>query len=541
MEQNESKTDKTALETGQASGRHAIWLAILAPALALFLGLITLGVYASTPLAINGYADFTYGGTLLAEPTASMSQSKVWWNDGSWWGILYNVDVETYNIYRLDAEQQEWIDTGVAVDEREDSRADVLWDETAQKLYVASHAKQEIPGTPNSNDLNKARLYRYSYDTATNNYTLDENFPVIELNRYRSESLVLDKDSTGRLWATWVGRTTGDPYYFEVYVAYTEGDDFSWSNAFRLPFATEANVSTDDISTLVSFTDDEGPKIGVLWSNQLDGQFHFATHSDTENPQDGWTLDSDFAAAVTVPADDHMNFAKTATGELFMALKTGIDPIAQPTEPLIVLVTRESDGTTSVVNVAPGDSRDTRPIVVVNESTNELNLFTVNKTDGEAVCRFTATITSPLSDINFIADNCSPPEGEPPDSPAALAGLVDADIFIGDGVTYLNTNNPSSTKQQVTDVSGVLVLASDESTDFYVHNLEDHNPPVPEETATPTGTAPSPTATATGTVGPTPTATATGTAPAPTATATATSGPPPLEDFYNYLPFFVSP
>ena len=520
-------------ETGQTSGRQALWLVALAPALALILALAVLSAYASTPLSIAGYADFSYGDVIAAEPSANTAQSKVWWNDGYWWGILYNTGEAEFSIYRLDADQQEWVDTGTAVDSRPNSRADALWDDEEQKLYVASHVKLENPSPPNNNPDNWARLFRYSYESGNNTYSLDTNFPAADVNQYISEALVLDKDSTGRLWTTWAGRTVTGTYH--IYVSYTEtaGNDLVWSEALTLPFQAEGTVSIDDISALVAFEDGEGPKIGVVWSNQLDDNFYFATHKDGDPPE-SWTLDGNFSAAMAgVPADDHMDFAKTADGRLFIVIKTGIDPISEPNEPLIGVVARESNGTTSFIEVGPGDSRDTRPIAVVNEDTPELYVFASSKSGGEAICQFTAAITSPLSNMIFDAENCSPPDGEPTDSPAALANLVNAPIFIGDVTTYHVINNASSTKQQVTGASGVLVLASDEGEKYYVHNLEGGTIPDPQETATPT-----PTATVTGTA--TATATPMGTPPVTgTPPPTATSGPPPEGDYFLYLPFWA--
>ena len=45
-------------------------------------------------------------------------------------------------------------------------------------------------------------LYRFSYSSSTKTYTLDTGFPV-QINNMRTETLVIDKDSTGKLWATW--------------------------------------------------------------------------------------------------------------------------------------------------------------------------------------------------------------------------------------------------------------------------------------------------------------------------------------------------
>src|SRR5438128_1688503 len=78
------------------------------------------------------------------------------------------------------------------------------------------------------------------------------------INNERSETLVIDRDSTGTLWATWVrgGR---------VYIARTTGSDTQWGAPFTPAVKGSTTLSSDDISSVVAF----GPgKIGVMWSNQ---------------------------------------------------------------------------------------------------------------------------------------------------------------------------------------------------------------------------------------------------------------------------------
>ena len=53
-------------------------------------------------LGIAGYLDFSYGTTIPADVTGEKPESKLWWNDGIWWGILYNNTAGEYHIYRLD-------------------------------------------------------------------------------------------------------------------------------------------------------------------------------------------------------------------------------------------------------------------------------------------------------------------------------------------------------------------------------------------------------------------------------------------------------
>src|SRR5918993_4179034 len=86
-------------------------------------------------------------------PTAAKTQSKLWFNDGSWWGILFDGSSEEYRIYRYDEAKKSWDDTGTLVDARNNSRADALWD--GPHLYVAS------AGTETDLQKDSARFLRY--------------------------------------------------------------------------------------------------------------------------------------------------------------------------------------------------------------------------------------------------------------------------------------------------------------------------------------------------------------------------------------------
>ena len=149
-----------------------------------------------------GYRDFNFGtevSTATSAPTGEKPESKLWWNDGSWWGCLWDPTAHTFSIHRLDLGTQAWVNSGTPADSRSDSRADALWDGT--HLYIASHIYTQTPIKTTAPFA--ARLYRYSYSPGTRTYSLDTGFPV-NVNLSKSETLVLDKDSTGRLWVTWV-------------------------------------------------------------------------------------------------------------------------------------------------------------------------------------------------------------------------------------------------------------------------------------------------------------------------------------------------
>jgi hypothetical protein len=414
-------------------------------------------VYASDTLDLVGYLSFRYGLLVKREPTATESQSKVWWHDRHWWGVLYNPRTEAYHIYRLRRLTQEWIDTGVVVDDREESRSDVLWDEVSGKLYVASHIKVENP-TPTPQFEQWARLYRFSYDRSSRRYVLDGGFPAT-INRDVVESVVLDKDSSGRLWATYVSRPDSQSSEYQVYVHYTNGSDTAWSAPFVLPFE-EARVDVDDISTLVAFEDDTGPKIGVMWSNQRDGNFYFATHDDRVTPFEGWSLEP-AGLSIGFPADDHIRLVSAGKGRLLAAVKT---ETLQSGDVLIGVAARDRDGTFSFHPVSPVGSVDTAPILVVHEHQERLYVFTVSKTHGGQVCMVWAPIPERLADMELPYANCPDEVGED-----GIDGSQPS-VFLSSTV-FSNIHNPTTSKQMANWASGIIVVASDDlSGGVYVHN-----------------------------------------------------------------------
>src|SRR5258708_4858088 len=92
---------------------------------------------AASAASETGFRDFTYGTGIDHSPTEPKPESKVWWNDGTWWASLYNTKLKGYDIYRLDGTK--WSDTGTPIDDRIESSADALWDAATEKLYIASH------------------------------------------------------------------------------------------------------------------------------------------------------------------------------------------------------------------------------------------------------------------------------------------------------------------------------------------------------------------------------------------------------------------
>jgi PKD repeat protein len=399
-----------------------------------------------------GYKDQSFNGAGTA-PTGSKPESKLWWNDGFWWASMWATG-GGFHIFRLDTLTQKWSDTGVPIDTRAGTRADTLWDGT--HLYVASHVFSESPssGFP-------SRLYRYSYNPLLKTYSLDPGFPV-SINNYKTETLVIDKDSTGKLWATW---TQGS----QVMMNRTTTGDAAWGAPFVLPVSGATKLSSDDISSVVAFG---GNKIGVMWSSQTSSAMYFAVHADGQ--ADATWQQSRTAIAGPNYADDHINLKslQAVGGRVFAAVKTSLDdvPNPSPNAPQIMLLSRDpaTGDWSSAVFGRIGDHH-TRPIVMIDETNRVLHMFATAPVTGGTIYEK----TSPLDSISFPSGQGTP--------------------VIRDATT-VNVNNATSTKQNVTSRTGIVVLASnDSSSGSYWHAYESiqGQSPVADFSASPTsGEAP---------------------------------------------------
>ncbi|MGI0013075.1 MAG: hypothetical protein ACREBU_06500, partial [Nitrososphaera sp.] len=281
----------------------------------------------SSEPAIAGYRDFSFAAGGAANPTEDETESKLWYHDGFWWGVFWDINALKHRIYQLDRDKQCWLNVGPDVDERPRSSADVLSD--GQKLYVASHDKLT---TASGSDL--GRLYRFSYNAVSKSYSLDRGFPVT-INSAKSESLVLTKNSTGQLWATWTENG-------KVMLNRTLGDDLSWGTPFVLP--VQGNDATaQDVSSMIAFG---GNKIGVIWGNQIDQKYYFAVHLDNNadldwEPREVALGDADERRM----ADNHINLKRSARGDIVLAVvKTSLNV---PDRPLYYVIKRNPHGSWS--------------------------------------------------------------------------------------------------------------------------------------------------------------------------------------------------
>jgi hypothetical protein len=371
-----------------------------------------------------GYEDRSFAGSRHS-PTGAMTESKLWYHDGFWWGSLFDPASGGHHVFRLDSETQRWVDTGTTIDDRPDSRADALWD--GNKLYVASHVVNQIAKSGFA-----SRLYRFSYAPKQQRFVLDPGFPET-INATSSETLVIDQDSTGRVWATWVqgGR---------VYVNRTLEGDTRWGTPFVLP-AEGVDVGPD-ISSVVAFG---GDRIGVFWGNHKTGRFYFAVHRDS-SPDDVWEP----SEVISEPgsAADHLNVKTDSSGRIYAVVKTRAE---NATAPLVILLIRNPDTANWTSHtVGTVANRHSRPIVMVDERQG-------------AVYVIASAPLDPEQEAQVVM------KAAPIDGPVFDGGIG---VPIIRDVKAPDISNPSSTKQVVSIETGLVVLASNNLTGRYWHSFD---------------------------------------------------------------------
>jgi hypothetical protein len=420
--------------------------------------------------------------TGTSTPTgAKRAESVLWFNDGSWWGNLWDTSTQDFHIFRFDEPRGLWVDTGVTTETRANTHHDVLWD--GNTLYVASHmfvadGVAASAGTPTT-------LRRYSYNTSTDQYT--QLGSPTQINNMRTESLVIDKDTTGQLWATW---QQGN----QIFLNNTGTDGVTWGTPFALP---GGDVSVDDTSSLIAFA---RGRMGVMWSKQAAGTpaatdgFYWSTHTDGE-ARTAWT-EPVAAVAGARTGDDHLNlkWLDSSGGRVFAAVKTSFSSAAQP---LIQLLSLDATGAWARTTIATVSECPNRVIVLIDEAAQRLRTFATypkpSGTTSAGTCTSGGAIyekSTPLDRISFTTDK--------------TARIVDADRL---------AHNVSSTKQNLNNAlaggastrnSGLMIIADVAATSTYWYYHEsggttpppaDTTPPDTTITAGPAGTVTSASAT----------------------------------------------
>lgn len=414
-----------------------------------------------------GYRDFAYGSSVTA-PTGMKPESKLWYTqDNIWWGSLFNRFTRTFEIHKFDRSAQSWSTTGRVIDARRMSQADTLYDASTNKLYVVSHVKDTATSSLETDITIK--FMRYTYGAGS--YTLDPGFPV-EVATVSPDGAVFDRDSTGAFWITWTEPNGAGGR--KVRVTHSTTDAAAWVAPYDLALDHAANLSSEDMSTLVAYRGE----VGILWGNQNDGTLNFATHRDGA-PETTWDssvlCDSNTFGHRKCP-DNHSNVKSLeadGTGRVFAIVKTALNEVSslKPNDPLEIIWQfdpAKRAWTRSTVWTVADDV--TRAITLLDTSNREIYAFAAARCCGGGVIYVKKSSYDSLS--------FPPGLGTP-----FIRSSLDRRI-----------NNVTSTKQSVNSNTGLLVLAGDDSTRYYLHNYL----PLRGDTGPSSGTATASTAGATG-------------------------------------------
>jgi PKD repeat protein len=417
--------------------------------------IVVVGMMAIVPVAAApatpgpGYTDFVYkplaDGTGADDVTTFRNQSKVWFNDGRWWAILFDKGSTangTYRIQSFNMTTQAWTSgtTGAQVDNRNRSHADALWDGT--NLWVASSHVRGANMSPNG-DL---RVYKYSYNSGPKTYTLASGFPKTVATNSGvagdgTYAATIAKAPNGQLWIAYTQGTT-------VKVVHsTTSAGTIWGTPFPVPGQGNPIVAQNDQAAIVALSNG----IGVLWSNQTlgDEAFYFAGHKDGNDDATWGARETAYGGSGTLGADGHISLKADGTGRIVAAVKTNVVSSAAA---LIAVLARtgaaDAVGTWTSHMVSSHATGGTRPVLVLDSESSQANVFITDDKAGSGHYLITRRV-APLSTLNFGAASI----GTPFISSTANGSL----------------NNGTSTKQLTTSSSGIILLAENIPTRTYLH------------------------------------------------------------------------
>jgi PKD repeat protein len=426
------------------SHRRSSRLSVLA-LVALLTGAIGAAPAAQAATAVTeGYRDHQYGDPAAPggdDVTAGSAQSKLWFNDGRWFGILFDprsTPNAKFRIDRFDMATQNWTSTTVPVDDRNRSHADVL--SVGNTIYVASaHPTQSL------------RFYRYTYDPVGHSYVLGTGPIAIPSTTTGTGYATIARDSAGVLWTVFTQA-------LRVRFSRSADNGATWSNPAEVPGQLHDQVA-GDVAAVTAVSDGVRNGIEVLWDNQnaLDDAFYSAIHLTTDVPATWQAVETVVGTpgTVTYSADNHLSLKTAPDGQPIAALKLGkdSDPGPNGTDPLITVVKRTGNlnaaGSWAAHPVTTVTVEGTRPILQLDTQHNQANVFLTDPTLASQGSQAIYRRTAPLDTLNF--------------------GTAAIGTPVIQSATESAINDSTSTKQSAVASSGMLVLATNIPTLQYFH------------------------------------------------------------------------
>jgi hypothetical protein len=371
------------------------------------------------------YAGPSYDPKTTRSPTRHKPQSKLWYHDGLWWGVLVDEASGEFRIWWLNVGTHRWVDTGTLVDERSFARQDVYSD--GDDLFVASGGANE------DSARHAVEISRYRYDASRRIYTPVPDYPI-RITPGGVDAVTITRDSTGAIWAAFVSLG-------HVRVVRSDPSGLQWSDPFILP-GRHASVAADQ-ATIVSLDN----RVGVLWSNQEEQGLFFATHRDGD-PLETWASTEEVLAGTQI-ADDHLSIRRLERADgvwIYAVAKTSLDQSLGRNQqlPQIVFLARSPAGTWSSYMVGRVADHHTRPILVLDAEHDQALVFLTSPFDGGEIYMKSSSL-----------DRISFPLGV--GTPVITYGAVP------------KVNNATSTRDPVTSQTGLVVLAADDTAGKYLH------------------------------------------------------------------------
>jgi len=284
-------------------------------------------VSATAAFAAVGFQAFA---TTNDAATGEKPQSKLWFHDGSFWAAIQGPQ----GVAIFEKNGNTWVQTA-SMDAvlAPLGNCDVKWDGTRLFILVYNTTPQ---------------LFKYSYDAALRIWLLESGFPVTLPRPSGSETMVLDEDSTGRLWAVAEGNTNICVY------SSLSADHRIWSTS---PIVLRAGVNADDICSVIAFG---GDKVGVFWSDQTRDELGFRIHHDGADPS-VWDAEEVVDSGLGF-ADDHIHLAVDAQAQVYALTKDDFDKMQLHRRSLNGLWSTQRDvvggtGTRGIIMISDADQK----------------------------------------------------------------------------------------------------------------------------------------------------------------------------------------
>jgi hypothetical protein len=302
------------------------------------------------------YQGHAYGLRRFAA-TSDKSQTKLWYTNGVWWAVMSRPGGGS-GIFRLAPDSRLWQDTGVIVDPRDRTYADVVY-----RSDAVSIATRTSTGTIAITRF----LQSNNPDTP---WTLAPGFPLA-IARSGASSLSIDIDTRGRIWAAYNQGA-------RIWVTASDETGLRWSAP--APVTQPNAVHEDDTAALVS----GNGQMNLMYSDQVVGAFWWGVHHD-DDPGSRIVINRKPAASGIRTADGHIRLLAARSGRIYAAVKTSLGDVRTdpPNSPLLAVLYRDpGDNAWSRSVAAVTANQMTRPQIALNEDESRLYFFATHDQSG---------------------------------------------------------------------------------------------------------------------------------------------------------------